>query len=304
MIILQMMGGLGNQMQIYALYRKLLRCGNDKDIKFDLSWFDNLTEKQREDAKRELLFELPFFEGLEIPVCTDDELKCLLKKKNSIINRFFPWTNSIFCETEMYHPEIFKLKNKYVSGYFGCQYYYDDIMGELRNLFIFPKHPDEELHLKNMGLIHKMSHEYSVSVHIRRGDYENPGTKERFGGICTDEYYDSAINFFKSKNVDVHFYIFSNDIEYVEGKFKSDEYTIIKHNTGENSMLDMQLMSACKGNICANSTFSFWGARLNKNKDKIAIRPLKMTNSDNYSADVIHELWNGWYLVDNNGAFV
>lgn len=72
------------------------------------------------------------------------------------------------------------------------------------------------------------------------------------------------MRYFKDKYKNVHFYIFSNDAEYVREKYSNRSlYTIIDHNTGKYSMLDIQLMNHCMGNICANSTFSL-GARLNK----------------------------------------
>ena len=73
-------------------------------------------------------------------------------------------------------------------------------------------------------------------------------------------------------------------------------------NTGKDSLYDMQLMSRCKHNICANSTFSLWGARLNKNTDKLVIRPLRHDNYEKTDEKTVHENWKGWILVDSDGS--
>ena len=71
--------------------------------------------------------------------------------------------------------------------------------------------------------------------------------------------------------------------------------------SSEDSLFDMQLMSKCKHNICANSTFSFWGARLNQNQHKLMIRPLRHDNYESITASQMHENWPGWILIDAEG---
>ncbi|MBE5842606.1 MAG: alpha-1,2-fucosyltransferase [Butyrivibrio sp.] len=301
MLIIRIAGGLGNQMQQYALYRKLIRSGADKFVKLDTSWFDEANQNEVLQ-KREL--ELRYFTGINIPSCTNEERDLYLKQNKiaKAIYKLVPNISPRFVESEMYHPEIFELKNKYIEGYFACQKYYDDIMDELQQIFVFPEHPDRELHLKNVELMNEMELRDSVSVHIRRGDYLSPENAALFGNIATDEYYESAMDYFRAKNPDVHFYIFTNDPEYAREKYSdADRYTIIDHNTGKQSLLDMQLMSHCRGNICANSTFSFWGARLNKRKDKEVIRTFTMRNNQPCEESTMHYYWQNWILIDKDG---
>ena len=288
-------------MQQYALYRKLLKTGADKNVKLDTSWFDE-DRQAGVLAKRKL--ELLYFQNLPMTVCSSSERDYFLNRSilMKAASKLMPSLNSVFTESEMYHPEVFSLKDKYIEGYFACQKYYDDISEELQNLFVFPMHSDRDLHLKNVELMNEMEQINSVSVHIRRGDYLDPENAALFGNISTDEYYDSAMNYFRAKFAKAHFYIFTNDPEYAKEKYSdASEYTIVDHNTGKDSLLDIQLMSHCRGNICANSTFSFWGARLNRRPDKEMVRTFTMRNNQPCDPVLMHEYWPKWILIDKDG---
>ncbi|WP_029322900.1 alpha-1,2-fucosyltransferase [Butyrivibrio sp. AE3004] len=301
MLIIQIAGGLGNQMQQYAMYRKLKKAGADKNVKLDTSWF-NKTTQDGVLAKRDL--ELSYFPNLPLPVCTDEERAYFLDRgvARKVMEKLVPSASKRFSESCMYHPEIFELKDKYIEGYFACQKYYDDIMEELQDLFVFPTHPDPEINIKNMNLMNEMENIPSVSVHIRRGDYLDPENAALFGNIATEEYYESAMEYFRALDPDTHFYIFTNDPDYARQKYADPgRYTIVEHNTGKHSLLDIQLMSHCMGNICANSTFSFWGARLNRRKDKKLVRTLTMRNNQPVDPSLMHEYWPSWVLVDKDG---
>ncbi len=309
MVIIKIAGGLGNQMQQYSLYRKLLSLG--KEVKLDLSWFSpKIQEKML--APRE--FELNLFKGLPYEECTDEEREAFLKQNlldkinGKIFKKLKIWDNDnprVFLETAMYHPEIFDLDNKYIEGYFACQKYYDDVMDELRELFVFPEHSISDLHQRNMILASKMDKETSVSVHIRRGDYLSPENFKILGNIATEEYYASAMKYFEDKYPDTHFYIFTSDHEYARENYSDESrYTIIDWNTGKDSVQDLMLMSHCKGNICANSTFSFWGARLNKRPDREIIRTFTMRNNQHCDPKIMHDYWKGWILMDKDGRIV
>ena len=122
-----------------------------------------------------------------------------------------------------------------------------------------------------------------------------------FGGICTEEYYEQAIKMIKEEVPDARFYIFSDDAAYVKGKYQGEDYTVVDINHGRDSFYDIWLMSNCRHNICANSTFSFWGARLNENEDKIMIRPTIHKNSQIFVKKEMEELWRGWRFINPKG---
>ncbi len=309
MLIIKIAGGLGNQMQQYSVYIKLKKMG--KDVKLDLSWFDPGIQKNML-APRE--FELTTFKNLTYEECTKQERDLFLKrsplqKATGKVARKLGLRSdenpNVFTETKMYHPEVFELEDKYIAGYFACQKYYADIMPDIQEIFLFPDHPDEMLHKRNMTLADKMEHENSVSVHIRRGDYLDPPNFAILGNIATQEYYDSAMEYFRAKDSDTHFYIFTSDHEYAREHFADESrYTIVDWNTGKNSVQDLMLMSHCKGNICANSTFSFWGARLNRRPDKKVIRTYKMRNNQPVTPEIMHDYWKDWILMDEKGSII
>lgn len=299
MIIIQVTGGLGNQMQQYALYRKFLSLG--KEAKLDISWFTENDRQARIYAKRKL--ELEYFDNLPYEVCTERE-KRVLVGGGSLVSKakrkLFLNSKKIFRETDMYHPEIFDFVDKYLCGYFACEKYYGDIMEELREKIKFP--PSKNL--ENIKLAELMGQGESVSIHIRRGDYLEPENAAMFGGICTEDYYVGAVQEMKRRFPNAHFYLFSDDVFYVQEHYQGEEYTVVDVNRGKDSFYDIWLMSRCRHQICANSTFSFWGARLNGNKDKVVIRPWIHKNSQMYEADRMHELWQGWMLMDKKGNIV
>lgn len=296
MIIVQVTGGLGNQMQQYAMYQKLLSMG--KDAKLDISWFEQENRQRNVYARREL--ELNYFKNIKYETCTEEEKRKLAGNGSlgdKIKGKLFPGTKKIFYESEMYHPEIFGFEDKYLCGYFSCEKYYADIMEKLREQFVFPESGNPD----NKRLAGKMRAEESVSIHIRRGDYLDEENRAMFGNICTEEYYAGAVREMKQIYPSARFYIFSDDIAYAKEKYQGEEYTVVDANQGKDSFYDIWLMSNCKNNICANSTFSFWGARLNKGREKIMIRPTIHKNSQRFEPEKMHELWKDWVFIDNKG---
>lgn len=296
MIIIQVAGGLGNQLQQYALYRKLVSMG--KEARLDISWF--LAENQKGKVLAERDFELGYFDRLIYETCTKDEKEALIGSDGilgKLRRRLLPTSVHWFHESGMYHPEIFTFENMYISGYFACEKYYADILHDLREKIQFPTSDN----CQNNQMAEEMEHRASVSVHIRRGDYLDQENIEMFGNICTDAYYEKAIQVIRNEIPDAHFYLFSDDVSYVRQRYTGEKYTIVDINHGKDSFYDMWLMSHCKHNICANSTFSFWGARLNPNENKIMIRPTIHKNSQVFVKEEMKELWNGWRFISPQG---
>ena len=329
MIIIQLAGGLGNQLQQYALYQKFKSLG--AEAKLDLSWFeqfedtkqetndkepykeqnkdDHGTKKIKPAIKQDIVVtnrqcELNFFEHLPYESCTKEEKTALTGSQGlagKLRRKLLPQTVHWYKEEQMYDPELLNYRKMYLSGYFACEKYYADILPELREMIRFPEIVDARKRMANEEILKKIRNSHAVSVHIRRGDYLQPENAAMFGNICTEEYYESALDYMKEKIEDPHFFIFSDDVAYVREHYQGGEYTIVDINHGDDSLYDMYLMSRCEGNICANSTFSFWGARLNGRTDKIMIRPTIQKNSQVFKEEIMKDLWKGWIFVDPQG---
>jgi len=143
----------------------------------------------------------------------------------------------------------------------------------------------------NIDLLAKMKGKNTIAIHIRRGDYLIPKFASLYGGICTEEYYQKAINRICENVENPYFIFFSDDPQYVRDTYHLDNMTIVDWNKGEKSIYDMYLMSQCKYMILANSTFSYWAARLNENAE-LVICPNRWSN--NTPPDII---LNNWYKI-------
>ncbi|MDR2889347.1 MAG: alpha-1,2-fucosyltransferase, partial [Lachnospiraceae bacterium] len=174
----------------------------------------------------------------------------------------------------------------YLTGWFQSEKYFSDIAAEVRATFTFPERntmqlPDDlEQHIGTYQYL--IEHSEAISVHIRRGDYLL--ADEVYGGICTDEYYETAIAYMKTRYPDCVLYVFSNDLKWaknwLETRYRKagetelpDNFCLIEETTEHTGFLDMMLMSKCKHNIIANSSFSWWASWINANEDKCIIAP-------------------------------
>lgn len=295
MIIIHVMGGLGNQLYQYAMYEKQKSLG--KIVKLDFYDYIDATGADREWRN----LELTKFPALSLEACTSEERTAFLDNSLAItarIRRKLTGRKSRkLKEASVYMPEIFEMDDVYLDGYWGCEKYYEDMIPLLQKKLIFP----ESKNGRNEQTMQQMQQENSVSIHIRRTDYLEVADGKRYMGICTEQYYAAAILYIREKVENPVFYIFSDDLSYVREHFRGDDMHTVDWNSGKDSMFDMQLMSCCSHNICANSTFSEWGARLNTNPEKIMIRPLHHDNYETMDAKDIQDLWKNWILIDEKG---
>lgn len=308
MVIVKAMGGLGNQLQQYALYRKLEHLG--RDVRLDTSWFYNKALQANVPAGRAL--ELEYLEKLPYRAATEAQVRSVLGRMweepeslaGKMKRKLRPDAAPFFVESGMYHEQVFDMENKYLVGYWACEKYYADILEMLRADISFPKSTDSGLQKRNDDAAREMEETASVSLHLRRGDYLDEANRALFGGICTEAYYDAAIAYMKERVPGARFYVFSDDIPYARERYRGAEYRIVNWNHGTNSFYDMMLMSRCKHNICANSTFSFWGARLNPHEGKLMIRPSIHKNTQVCIPEQMKDWWRGWTLVTPQGNMV
>ncbi|OHD12130.1 MAG: hypothetical protein A2086_10850 [Spirochaetes bacterium GWD1_27_9] len=272
MVIVKLVGGLGNQMFQYAAGKNIALLRNDI-LKFDLSWFfENKTDTPR-------TYQLNVFD-LPINFATKQEINSLKNQTNPniIIRILRKLTKNYNIATKKTHikEDNYKLeeipKNVYLDGYWQSEDYFFEIRDVIKRDFLVKKGFDGN----NIEIEDKIKNSNSVSIHIRRGDYITDSKTNQFHGVCSMDYYYASINKILEEVENPVFFVFSDDIEWVSKNLKIDYPSFyVDFNTGEKSYLDLRLMSFCKHNIIANSSFSWWGAYLNNNTQKLVIAPQK-----------------------------
>ena len=269
MIIIEIKGGLGNQMFQYAL-GKHLSLKRGVELKFDLRY---LQEKQRETEHVKRDFELNKF-NIKTGIATEVDLKIVEGRKNKFDFLLPYYKRTIVKEkTKKFDKKIFLTSdNSLLKGYWQSEKYFQDIESILRKDFIFCKEYDEDYFLQMKKKIETTN---SVSLHFRRGDYINDPIANKYHGVCSLEYYLKSIQTIASKIECPEFFVFSDEIQWVKNNLKTDLPIHFIENSCEESHSDFRLMSICKHNIIANSSYSWWAAWLNANRKKIVIVPQK-----------------------------
>jgi putative alpha-1,2-fucosyltransferase len=272
MIIVKAYGGLGNQMFQYAFYQYLME--NNQEVYFDISDFG--IHDYHNGFELSKVFNAPFRRPNE------KEMKKLTIRQEGILPRaLFRLFGMRLSKTfELFEQKgVFTIpfqeitKDVVMRGTWQDVQYVLPVQEKIRGLFHFP-----ELTGKNLEVAKVMSTRPTVSVHVRRGDYL---AIPQYQGVCDQAYYDRGISFFRIKHSESNplFVFFSDDICWCKQRYSNLDAIFIDWNTGANSYIDMQLMSMCDNNIIANSSFSWWGAFLNTNDDKIVVIPEKWEKS-------------------------
>jgi hypothetical protein len=177
-----------------------------------------------------------------------------------------------------YYPEALARQELYLDGYWQNETYFSEIAQQLRETFQWEAVPP-----KNRAIAGQMAIENSVAVHVRRLDRPKNLRELLFRlrlqlvwRICGKSYYIRAMDHMKAHTLHPRFYIFTDQPGWVKKHLPlSKEMVLVDWNRGENSHWDLYLMSRCRHNIIAMSSFSWWGAWLNPNPDKIVIAPKK-----------------------------
>jgi hypothetical protein len=285
MKVIEIKGGLGNQMFQYAAARGT----GDPFLFIDIDFLArNNTSTEHFTARN---YELSIFPNINAKFLKGWKRKII--KSNLIVYRFI--RRIVYGRIVKVHDLINvisplqKNDNLFLKGYFQNEIYFQHIREILINEFTFPMLDDS-----NMVISRNIcSTVNSVSIHVRRGDYLKPEIM-RIHGVLPIEYYESAIKRIEL-NVDVPVYfVFSDDISWCKENLrtKGDVY-FISSNTGSDSWKDMYLMSLCKHHIIANSSFSWWGAWLSK-ENGINIAPSKWfldKEFDNMTKGIIPNKW-------------
>ncbi len=292
MIIIQMAGGLGNQMFQYALYKQLTGMG--KTVKMDDE------AGFREDAQRNpalAAFGIAYERASrqEIEEMTDSSMAFTARVRRKLFGR---QRRAYFEENKCFQPKIFDWDDIYLEGYWQSEKYFRDVGNLLKKEFSLEsvrRNRDNGYGLSEEAerYLNRIEQGESVSVHVRRGDYLLPQNQDLFGNICTDMYYENAVKKMMESRPDCTFYLFTNDNQWAAERLRErkDFPIVLVELPGNRDYETLMLMSRCRHNILANSSFSWWASYLNDNPDKQVIAPAEWMNgwdcSDIYRADMI-----------------
>lgn len=269
MIVVKLISGLGNQLFQYALGRQLaLRCG--VPLKLDLGFFG--TQNLRS-------YKLHYY-NIAAEVATEKEVErfvgqSITRKLYRKVQKLLPkHKRSVYEEAEWwtYEPHLLQAgPNVYVNGYWQhCSYYKNlppQIFKELT--------PAKPICGEPQAILSSIqAAENAVSIHFRRGDYVTDKKAAELMGILPETYYRGAVSSIMETVANPSFYIFSDDAEWVQRHVKIEApVTFVNVSGADADCTELYLMSQCRHNIIANSSFSWWGAFLNQNPNKQVIMP-------------------------------
>lgn len=270
MIVIKLIGGLGNQMFQYAAARAI-------SIERKQKLFININSFKTYTVHK---YGLNHF-----------ALKAnIYQKPSNLKKKYIKYfkNKQEFVEVDFnFNSDFFNLHGDplILEGFFQSELYFKKYDKEIRNDFqIMSKL--KPITLKTIDYIKNVN---AVSIHFRRGDY----LSHHIHNTNKSEYYKSAMAYIENKLENPVYFVFSDDINWAKENFKVPfETHYIDFNDADSNYEDLKLMSSCKHHIIANSSFSWWGAWLNPNPDKIVIAPQKWFNDDSLDySDVVPQNW-------------
>lgn len=288
MLIVKLKGGLGNQLFQYALGRQCA-IKNNTDLFLDTSSFK--TDTLREFSLNQFNIKVQSISNLNSFEFDGKNYSFDLSFFKKISNPFL-FSNKIKEKGFNFSPLVLnQTKKYYLDGYWQSEKYFSNIRSILLNeISLSPHLLSQEKYILNSNSIKNTN---SVSIHIRRGDYvTNPKTSS-YHGVCSKDWYLEAVNYLESNYSNLRYFIFSDDIAWAKENISPNASTqYINPGLSGEEAIDIMLMSLCKHNILANSSFSWWGAWLNQNPDKQVVAPKKwFTHAENDTRDLLPESW-------------
>jgi hypothetical protein len=263
MIIVNLKGGLGNQMFQYACGRALSLRTDDPEFKLNTAGLDKANKVG--DIHRP--YSLSHF-NISANIATEEEVR-KIANPYGIFSKVLRYLKSkyLYDFYIRFFPAVLSLKgNVYLDGYFQSEKYFSDFKEEIRN-DLKPQSISSNAREWTRSI---ESNNLAVSIHVRRQDYVG---HKSLGGICTKEYYNRAIDYVTQLLVQPQFFIFSDDIEWVKSNLNLPDTVKYVSSKKLADYEELVIMSTCRHNIIANSSFSWWAAWLNNYEDKIVIAP-------------------------------
>jgi hypothetical protein len=291
MVIVKLMGGLGNQMFQYAAARSIsLRHGTD--LKLDLSFLDG---EQTGDTPR--AFALDCF-AINAEKASRWDIVSMGGKGTKLLETVTAKFFQLFRGNLVYREKQFNLDSKffllsgnvYLEGYWQSERYFADFEDVIRKELTV-KIP---IYGENLELAKEILGVNAVSLHVRRGDYVADEKIKAKHYVCDLLYYRSAEEMLMQSIENPSFFVFSDDPQWAETNLKlSRPARYVKHNNM--AYEDLRLMSLCRHHIIANSSFSWWGAWLSVHPGKLVIAPRKWFNDPSINTNDL--IPSGWWRL-------
>ena len=282
MIIVRLMGGLGNQMFQFAA-GKCLSVKLGVPLKLDLSFLNDRSPRENFTYRD---FELNGF-NIKDEIIQTKEIEFFVRKAvnlsklkinglNRILFNFrLPFHKIINHPNPSFYEHFQSLSNNtLLIGYWQSEKYFDQGRDMIRQCFLLK---DTGIERRVTAFLQEEKIQEKVSVHIRRGDYVLNDHINSVHGLCSMDYYIEAMDYISTEVRDSIFYFVSDDMDWVKATFSKlqGKYKIIFAPADHGPLHDLQVIKLCQHNIVANSSFSWWGAWLNENPKKIVIAPKK-----------------------------
>ncbi len=278
MITVKIKGGLGNQMFCYAYAKAMQNRGFN--VRIDLSLYESYN----------------LHGGYQLDYFFSDIETCIIKKNfiDKIFSFFNLEYNIIREEKHGFDSKYLNINdNKYVIGYFQSEKYFLNI----RDILLKQFKPNFQISSYAKTLQEKILNEQnSCSIHVRRGDYLN-NKNQKIYKTLNSKYYLNALSWIEKKHKNIKYFIFSDDIDWVKANLDFKNAFYIENSNKRKPHEDILLMSECNHNIIANSTFSWWGAWLNSNDDKIVLSPKDWFNDVNLELLSTSLNCDNWNLI-------
>jgi len=289
MIIVKLQGGLGNQLFQYAAGRSL-SIAKKTGLLLDISGFENtpghITKRHYELDCFDINAE--FLPGAELAKYSRFSLA------GKLLHRILPnHRKRFYNEPHFYFDKHFfhASSNAFLVGYWQSEKYFRNIADTIRRDLAFRSETIE----RNRQLSDNISAVDSVSIHVRRGDYVNDAHTASMHGSCSLEYYHAAVELMHARVANMHLFVFSDDISWARENLKFVYPTTFVADRDAKAIDDLYLMSRCKHQVIANSSFSWWGAWLNSNSGKNVIAPSRWFGE--FKADTKDLYPAGWIKI-------
>lgn len=284
MIIVNLKGGLGNQMFQYALGRALT-LKNNEVLKLDTQSLS----KAKELGNIYRPFDLDAF-NIYKDIAAEEEIH-RLRYPHGIFSKLATVFNQKILRknTVTFNKEVFTLSgNQYLDGYWQSPLYFEIIRETLISDFAL----SDALSKSGQALHAHIRDTNSVAVHVRRGDYVANPRVLRENGLCSTAYYEKALTEIEKTQKDIVYFVFSDDIDWVKNNLQLHSSVVVYVSDATiTAPQELYLMSQAKHNIIANSSFSWWAAWLNQNETKVIIAPTPWFETIIYDKDLIPKTW-------------